>query len=68
MCNNLIIYTKQKGRGFIKNTITCEERKKAKEKILETIKAQFDIPVPNIFIKSLLIEIIHDLEYQKHDS
>lgn len=58
----------QKGCGFIKKTITCEQRKKAKEKTIETIKAQFDIPVPNVFIKSLLLEIIHDLENQKHDS
>ena len=61
-----------KGSDFIskavKTTVTCEERRKAKEKIIETIKAQFDIPVTNVFIKSLLIDIIHDLEYQKHDS
>lgn len=47
----------------LKKFVTCDERKKAKEKILETIDNQFkNTAITDLFIKTLLKEVISDLE------
>ncbi|EKQ56325.1 MULTISPECIES: hypothetical protein [unclassified Clostridium] len=45
-----------------KSTVTYEERKKVKEKILETISTELEgIEITSIFITTLLKEIVSDL-------
>lgn len=47
----------------LKTTVTNEERRKAKEKILETISVEFEgTQITTIFVTTLLKEIISDLE------
>lgn len=52
----------------LKTTVTNEERRKAKEKILETISSEFEeTEITTIFVTTLLKEIISDLENKALD-
>lgn len=47
----------------LKTTVTNEERRNAKEKLLETISSAFEgTEITTIFVMTLLKEIISDLE------
>lgn len=52
----------------LKTTVTNEERRKAKEKILESISLEFkETEITTIFVTTLLKEIISDLENKDLD-